>query len=74
MPTVSSRPVGARDLELGADAVGGRRQQRAVADPEQPREPADLVGHLGTAGLRGEVADQRHRLRGGLDVDARRRR
>ena len=45
--------------------------ERAVADAEQSREPADLVDHLGAASLRGEVADQRHRLGGRLDVDAR---
>ena len=37
------------DLELGADAVGGGREQLAVADAEQPREPADPVGDLGAA-------------------------
>ena len=61
---------GAGDLELGADAVGGRGEEPAVPDPEEPREPADPVEHLGAARLRREVADQRDGLGGRLDVDA----
>ena len=36
----------------------------------RPAKPPTLVGHLGAASPRGEVADQRHGLRRGLDVDA----
>ena len=60
----------ARDLELRADAVGGGGQEPAVADPEEPREPADAFEHLGTACPRREVADQRDGLGRGLGVDA----
>ena len=58
------------DLELRADPVGGRGQHAVASDPEEPREPADLVGHLGTAGPGREVADQRDGFGGSLDVDA----
>ncbi len=58
-----------RDLELGADAVGRGGEQASLADPEQPREPADLVGHLGSPRARGQVGDQRDGLGGGLGVD-----
>ncbi len=60
----------AGDLELRAHAIGRRRQQPAAADAEQAREPADLVGHLGAARPRGEVADQADGFRGRIDVDA----
>ena len=65
------QPIGhPRDLELGADAVGGRGEHAPLPDPEQPREPADLIGDLGASRSGGQVGDQRHGLRGGLGVDA----
>ena len=53
MPTLSCRPVIDRELELGADAVVGRNQQRVgIARRlriEEPAEAADL-------GVRARVA------------------
>ncbi len=64
-------PAGhARDLELGPHAVGGRGQESPVARAEEAGEPSDLIGHLGAAGLRREVGDQRDRLRRCLGVHA----
>ena len=65
------QPIGhPRDLELGADAVGGRGEHPPLPDPEQPREPTDVIGDLGASRSGGQVGDQRHGLRGGLGVDA----
>ena len=58
-----------RDLELRADAVGGGGEHASPTDAEQPREPADLVGHLGSPRARGQIGDQRDGLGGGLGVD-----
>ncbi len=66
---------GLRDGDLGADAVGGAREQRLVvglerARVEEPGETADAADHLGATGL---VDPDPHQLDGlvtGLDRDA----
>ena len=68
MPTVSRRPVIRAISSLvptPSVAAASTRPPRS----EQPREPADLVGHLGAAGSRGQIGDQRDGLGGGLGVD-----
>ena len=50
-----------RDRQLGADAVGRRRQQRfAVTAPqrEQPGETAEAAAHFGPGGLLGQRFEQ----------------
>jgi hypothetical protein len=66
---------GLRDGHLGADAVGGARQERPVvglerARVEESREPADAADHLGAAGLVDPDPHQLDRLVTGLDRDS----
>jgi hypothetical protein len=65
------QPVGsARDLELGADAVGGGGQEPPLPDPVETGEAADAVGDLRPTDVGREVGDQGDGLRRGLGVDA----
>jgi hypothetical protein len=63
-----------RDLELGADAVGGGEQQRvAVAcrpKIEQAGEAAEPRVRAGSAGRGGERLDRVDQRLAGVDVDA----
>ena len=58
------------DLELRAHPVGGRGQEAVTPDPEEPCEPAHVVGHLGTPCPGRKVADQRDGFGRGFDVHA----
>ena len=59
------------DGQLGADAVGRRRQQRlaiAAAQREQPGESAEPAPHLGPGGLLGQRFEQFDGAVTGFDV------
>ena len=64
-----------RDRDLGADAVGGGGEQRALVRRQRGRveeagEPADAADHLGPAGLLDPHLHQVDGPVGGLDRDA----
>ena len=68
-------PIGhERHLQLGADAVGARHQNRIAPsggiEPEQPAERADLGQHAGRECRLRQPLDAAHRLVAGVDVDA----
>ena len=64
-----------RDRDLRADAVGGRREQRAAHAAEgdrveQPGEPTQAADDLRTGGLRHPLLHELDRALPGVDVDA----
>jgi hypothetical protein len=64
-----------RDLDLGADAVGGRDQHRVLEagglEIEQPAEPADFGVGAGAGGGANHRLDEIDQTVAGIDIDAR---
>ena len=74
MPMVSMHAGLDRDLELGADAVGGGDQDRIAEtralEVEQAAEAADLGVRARPRGRAHQRLDQLHHAVAGIDVDA----
>ena len=73
MPIVSWRDVFDRDLDLGADTVGRRDQDRVVEarslEVEQAAEAANLGVRASACGSAHQRLDQFHHAVAGIDID-----
>ena len=74
MPTVSMQPGLDRDLELGADAVGGGDEQgidiAGRLQVKQRAEPAQRCVRAGSSGRLGQRLDRLDQRRACVDIDA----